>query len=172
MEVSLINKDAIKIKGKRGAVVIDPSSDLKTAADAVILLQDSTSYSFPKIEGARVVIHGAGDYEISGIKISGFGNKDSLYYSLRIDQLSVLLTDSVSLKKSQENIEESQVVIVKANSQLEPSIITALSPVVVIVYGEKAAEVARTLGKESSKVSKYITTVEKLPVEMEVTVLE
>jgi hypothetical protein len=44
---------------------------------------------------------------------------------------------------------------------------------VIIFYGEKAAEIAQTFGKETVKqMAKYSTTKDKLPQEVETIVLE
>lgn len=173
MEIALISKDVIKIRGKRASLVVDPMNlGVKTAADMILLFHDFSSHSFPKIEGSRLTIYGAGDYEVSGIKISGEGLQEGIIYTVRVDGMSLLLTESKVLKKLQGNLGESQMVVVKADESLDASAVAALSPRVVVLYGEHALEIAKSLGKESiAPVSKYSTTLEKLPEEMEVVVL-
>ncbi len=86
--------------------------------------------------------------------------------------LLLLLTESKVLKKLQKDLGESQAVVLKANEPLDGSAVAALSPRIVILYGEHALEIAKSLGKEGiAPVSKYATTLEKLPEEMEVVVL-
>ncbi len=173
MEIALISKDVIKIRGKRASLVVDPINlGVKTAADAILLFHDSTFPTFPKIEESRLTIYGAGDYEVSGIKISSIGSKDCVVYTVGMDLLSLLLTESKVLKKLQGDLGESQVVVIRANEPLDASRVAALSPRVVILYGEHALEIAKSLGKEGIvPVSKYATTLEKLPEEMEIVVL-
>lgn len=173
MEVALVSKDVIKIRGKRASLVVNPMNlGVKIATDAILLFHDSTSHSFPKIEGSRLTIYDAGDYEVSGIKISSVGSKDGVVYTVGMDGMSVLLTESSALKTSQWDLGEFQAVVVKVNEPLDASVITGVSPNVVILYGEHALEIAKSLGKGNvAPALKYATTLEKLPEEMEVVVL-
>lgn len=172
MEIAIVSGDSLKVKGKTAQVLIDPSSDMaKTEASAILLLSSQHAH-VSKVEGYRLVIEGPGEYEISGIKISAFELHNHLAYEIHVDGVELLLVTAQSLKASLEKVKEYHVVVVRSDASLNQSVITTLSPQVVILYGEKAKDEAKLLGKDTaSTIQKYQTTVEKLPEEMEVVVL-
>lgn len=177
MEVTFLDKNSLKIRGKHAGLVVNPPSReagpmVKTTADAVLLL-GQVPFNISKVEGQRLVIEEEGEYEVSGVKISSFGNKRDLAYEINIDGLDVFLANGETLKKSHDAKRECKVLILHADSIVDQSLIAALSPLVVILYGEKAQEVAKALGKESSslKVQKFGVTLEKLPDEMQAIIL-
>ncbi len=168
MEISSLSQSSIKIKGKQAAIAIDP--DNKTVADFVIeLLSSGTKLSL--VEGQRLLISGPGEFEVGGIKVSGTGKQGALVYTIRVDNVDVCLSTPEGLKAAGEKLKEAQIVIVNANTSVDSSSITSLAPSVVVLYGEHAVEGVKALGKEPNKVSKYVTTLEKLPTELEVVVL-
>lgn len=172
MDVTLLEKNSLKIRGKQAGFAVNPT--VKTTADAVLLLGNPPEVNISKVEGQRLVIEGAGEYEVSGAKISAFGNKKDLAYEIALDGLDIFLANGETLKKSHDAKRECQVLILYSDSLSDESLITALSPSVVILYGEKAQEVAKTLGKESLGPSekKFSVTSDKLPEEMKVVVLK
>lgn len=172
MDVTLLEKDSLKIRGKHAGFAVNPI--VKTTADAVLLLGDIQEVNVAKVEGQRLVIEGAGEYEVSGAKISAFGNKRNLAYEITLDGLDVFLANGETLKKSHDAKRECQVLILYSDSLSDASLIAALSPSLVVLYGEKAQEVAKTLGKESlgPAEKKFSITSDKLPEEMKVVVLK
>lgn len=175
MDVVIISPNSIKIKTKRSALVVDPNQTLKTKtpADCILLLNKNFKYSDSKLEGVRIIISGTGEYEIEGVKITGYGLSENTSYLIRADNLEVLLTKASLLKKVQEILKECQVVIIDADSNFEQATIIEFSPSIVIVYGEKAGEVVGVLnGKEINKTDKVQFLREKLPEEMQVFLLE
>lgn len=172
MEVVVITDNVLRIKGKNAVLVVDPISSMpKTAADAVLILSNTKEYSDAKIEGHRVVIHGAGEYEIGGIKISASYNDGDLVYTIVVDGIDLLLASSKGLKIAKEKIKESNLIVIDTQVIIDESSVTAIAPNVVLLYGENREESAKVLGKEPQKSSKYVVTLEKLPQEMEVVVL-
>lgn len=172
MDVTLLEKNSLKIRGKHAGLVVNPV--VKTTADAVLLLGNAPEVNTSKVEGQRLVIEGAGEYEISGAKISAFGSKKDLAYEIALDGLDVFLANGETLKKSHDAKRECQVLILYSDSLSDESLITALSPSLVVLYGEKAQEAAKTLGKESlgPAEKKFSITADKLPEEMKVVVLK
>lgn len=171
MEVTLLDKNSLKIRGKHAGLVVNPV--VKTTADAVLLLGQAP-LDISKVEGQRLVIEGEGEYEVSGVKISSFGNKLDLAYEINMDGLDVFLANGETLKKLHDAKRECQVLILHADSIVSESLVAALSSLLVILYGEKAEEVAKTLGKEPFGPSekKFSITADKLPEEMKVVVLK
>ncbi|MCL5438732.1 MAG: hypothetical protein M1268_01945 [Patescibacteria group bacterium] len=171
MEIALISKDALKIKGKHASLALDPGPDLrtKTVVDAILLLDKNEENNFPKIEGQRVVISGPGSYEAGKIKISGISSGGDLMYSVRVDGIEMLLSKASAIKKIQDTERDYDIVVLNADSLIEESLITSLSPKTVVLYGEKSEEMSKAFGESSlEKVNRYQTTLEKLPKEMEI----
>lgn len=173
MEITLVAENVLRVKGKTGTIVIDPTSLLKskTQADAVIVLS-SSDISLAKIEGHRVVINGPGEYEVSGIKMSGRKVGKHTVYELGIDGLSLVLTKIESVEAIKDKGEQCNVLILHSETSADSSGVPSLEPDVVCLYGKQASEMAKTLGKTPKIAEKYAVTHDKLPEEMEVVVLE
>lgn len=175
MDIVLVQKDIIKIKGKHSSLVIGtPEAGAirtKTQADAVLLLERDGSFDFSKVENSRLFIKGQGEYEIAGIKISAFLTNDDLIYDMRVDNLDILLGATGAVKKVKDKLKEEKIAIFYTNSSIDESVITAIEPNVAVFYGEKAEDAVKILGKSAKHLQKYSTTLEKLPAEMEVVLL-
>ncbi len=168
----LVAENVLRIKGKQGTIVIDPSSFLKSKiqVDAVIVLS-SSDISLSKIEEHRVVINGPGEYEVSGIKMSGRRVGKHTVYELGIDGLTVVLAKIESVEAIKDKGEQCNVLILHSETNADSSGVAALEPDVVCLYGKQANEVAKALGKTPKTIEKYVVTRDKLPEEMEVIVI-
>lgn len=169
MEISLVSKTSLRIKGKNAVIAIDPQD--KTEVNAALV------FSIPqeKIDttGADVVIAGPGEYETGGIKITGIRNDIDMIYSMTVDAVTVLIGKTGSLEKMQPKLKESNILIVLCNDVSDTAFLTSLVSSVIIFYGEKAAEVGKLFGGEGVKhLPKYATTIDKLPAEVETVILE
>lgn len=176
MDITVVQKNIIKIKGKHSSLIVGGVDNeplkTKTQGDAMLFLKKDTNFEDSKIEGCRLIIKGPGEYEISGVKISVILAEENLVYDLEIDGLNIFLGTINGVKKIKDKLKEEKVAILYADSESDSSIITALTPRIAIFYGEKAADMIKTLGKAANPVSKYSTTLEKLPGEMEVVHLD
>lgn len=178
MEISTLDTNTIKIKGKHTSLVIDPSKTIsKTAADAVLLL-NGTQYFDQKVEGSRLLIQGPGEYEIGGVKISAFRLGSYLVYDVRMDGVSMflaqdeLMSKQDMLQKSKDTMKDYHIVVLNSKAGGDQSGLPSLSPKVTVFYGEKALEAVKQLGKDEVKpVTKYQTTLDKLPDELEAVIL-
>jgi hypothetical protein len=170
MDIQIFDKESLKIKVKKATLAVDPKSSIqKFDADAIILTDKNSDTS--RINNFRVVIDAVGEYEVSGLKISGMGSDGDTFFALSSDNVSVLIAKASSLEKA-EKVGEYKILIINADADLNQSRITAIEPSVVILYGEKAKEGAKVLGKESAPTLAKITVSEdKLPEEMDVTIL-
>ena len=173
MEIALVSSSCIKLRGKQASLVIHPDASAKTAADGVLVF-DTTPINDSKIEGSRLTVQGIGEYEVGGIKISAGGNKEAGFiYTVKIDGLEVLIAKTGALEKEQDKLKESDVMVLRCDGSINQSVIPAISPKLLVLFGEKCEEIVKSLGKENSTpVSKVQVTADKLPIEMEVTVLE
>lgn len=173
MDVILLNQNTLKIKGKASSLVVNPNSSTnKTEANAILLLSSYSDQKFGKIEGAHITIKGPGEYEVNGMKISATSVGQELVAKIDVDDLKLLLGSGSAIEKVLDKIEECQVAVVGSESEFNHSTLTKLEPKVLIVYGDKQEDVAKSLGKDNAiKAIKYSTTAEKLPEEMEVVLL-
>ncbi len=162
---------ALKIKGKQTTLLIDPK-DAKTASDIVILLKEQFRKDMLQIEGQRLIVTGSGEYEVGGAKISGIQSGLDMAYILRLDNLDILLAKGNILPKIKDRVKDIAIAVLCVDAEVAESSIPSLESRVVVLYGNLAKDVAKTLGKETiQQVTKYQTTAEKLPAEMEVVVL-
>ena len=171
MDISIIDGNSIKLKGKQATFIVDPSKQMpKTSADAVILLDGEENIDVSRVTDSRIILNGQGEYEVSGVKIAGMKTPKGTLYKLSIDGISIILGFATELKT--EGFNACQVALINTGSDFNESFVTALEPKMTVLYGEQKLEAAKALGKESAiPVSKVTTSKEKLPVEMEVAVL-
>lgn len=172
MDIQIFGSDSLKIKSKKTTLAIDPKSEVpKFEADAVVLLDKNSDIT--RINDFRVVINAVGEYEINGLKVSGVALDGDTIFTILSENALTLIAKASSLEKiSAEKVGEYKILIINADSDLNQGRITAMEPNVVILYGEKAKEAAKALGKESATVSSKITVSEdKLPEEMDVMIL-
>jgi len=174
MDVTLLSENSIKIKGKKAAFIVDPEKGMqKNNADAIILLKKD-SPDLTRVDDYRVIIDGPGEYEVGRVKISGIKSGEDTVYSLIVDNVEVLLGKVSALANIADKIQEHKVAILDVDLEIKESVITAVEPRLAILYGEKASEGAKTLGKDESSIQrakKISFNEDKLPEEMGVAVL-
>jgi hypothetical protein len=169
MEIALVQKTALRIKGKHASIAVDPVD--KTEINAALAFAKKPSQL--ESSGAEVVIEGPGEYEAGGINISGLRSETGMIYSMTVDSVSILLGKGSSLEKMQQKLKESNILIVHCDDIIDPAFLTSLVSSVIIFYGEKAVEIGKAFGGESiAHVSKYSTTIDKLPAEVETIIFE
>jgi hypothetical protein len=171
VDISIVGINSIKLKGKQATIIVDPAKDMpKTPSDAVIFLNGRTNTDISRVTDFRLAIDGPGEYEVGGTKISGIRTPKGVIYKITIDSISIVLGFATDAKI--EGFSVGQVAIVNTNTDFNEAFVTALEPKLVVLYGEKKMESAKTLGAENiSPVSKITVAKDKLPLEMEVAVL-
>lgn len=169
MEIALLDKNSIRIKGKKTTIVVDPQT--KTVGDCVLFLNDIDITNASLVEGQRLVVQGPGEYEIGGAKISVLKRGEELAYILTIDSILLCLAKANAMEKSQDAMQECSVAVFLADSLISESLIAAVSPKIAVLYGEKAAESTKAIGKDVAPVNKIQISADKLPEEMQVVVL-
>lgn len=169
MEFINLPQDSLRIKGKNASYIVDPQE--KGPFNAALLL--NKSFDEVDVPEDVVVVSGPGDYEVGGIKMAVTRSEAGLLYSMKIDGVDVVLGKINIFDKMQNKLKEHNVVVVLCNEVANAAFLTSLASNVVIFYGEKAKEVAQMFGRENMQhVTKYATTREKLPQELETIVLE
>lgn len=172
MDVALLGQNSLKIKIKKTTLVIDPKKEIaKTDADAIIATQKDFDAS--RVNEARVVIDESGEYEVSGLKISSFRSKEELIFSFSSDSAEVLLAKASALSNTpSDKLQDYGVVIINADSHIPENVITSIEPRIVVLYGEKALDGAKTLGSQNpAKSSKVSFSEGSLSEEMEIYLL-
>lgn len=174
MDIVFLGGKTLKIKGKNAAFVVNPTSSIgKTEADAILISGNFIDFSDLKVQSSRITIKGAGEYELGGIKISAISKDGDLINIVDVDNVKILLGDGLAIEKNHEKTEGFDIAVINADNEFDYSIISSLEPKVLIVYGEKKNLVLKSLGKEDTvKSSKFSTTFEKLPSEMQVVSFE
>lgn len=172
MEINIVSENCLRIKGKRAALIVDPTKHLRTkvAGDGVLIFNAVSDHDEAKVEEQRLVIIGPGEYEIGGIKISGSKNAGSLMYQIGIDGLTIMLTNASSIEKAKEKLGGYDILLLHCDVMLDLAIVATLEPRVIVLYGEHAQKIQSA--DVSAKVAKFSATKDKLPEKMEVVVLQ
>jgi hypothetical protein len=166
MEIALLPKNVLRIKGKTATFVVNPQNAV--LANAFLLLTPAADFDSEE----AVVLNGAGEYEIGGVKITGMRNDKSVLYSMNIDSMEVVVGSIGLLSALQHKLKEYNAVIVNCDEITDASFLTSIAVNAVLFYGDKAAEVAEAFEKEKLvKMNKYSATIGKLPAEMETVLL-
>ena len=164
MDIVLLDKASIKLKTRNATFVINPTSVIpKTEASASLSFEGKPDTS--KIEGSRVSISAPGEYEISGIKITGIRSNGKTAYLVDGDGLKLLFGKFSSLE-SLENFPEIHIGVFDVDT-FKDNVLIKIEPRVTLLYGEARDTALKELCK-NEKISKYSITLEKLPEENQV----
>jgi len=183
VDIYTLDKNSIKIRSKHASFIVDPAKlGTKVSCDAVILLSNN-NIDLERVVDYRIIIDGPGEYEVNGVKVLGVKGDRGFVYSMGADGLSVIFGKSSEVSKisakagsasvhKEEFNTECQIAILNVDDEFNQSIITALEPKIVILYGDNKESAAKILGKGNiPPVKKVSLTKDKLPEEMEVVVL-
>ena len=172
MDISLLSQSSIKIRGKTGSLIVDPEDAMpKNNADGVLFQNPKSQAGVLRVLDCRIFVHGMGDYEVSGIKISAVGGRENLVYRLTVDEVSILLTKATEIVKD-DKINSCDILLLNVDSNFDESMVAKIDPKITILYGAGTKEALKQLGKENTAaVKKFSTAKDKLPAEMEVIVL-
>lgn len=174
VDISIIGKQSIKIKGKQVSLIVDPTREIpKIPADAVILLNGyGENVDVSRVIETRAIINGAGGYEIGGAKISGTATSKGTLYQISIDGVSIIIGSTTETKAEGFNTCQVAIVNTAGGGDFNESFVTSLEPKITVLYGSSKIDGAKTLGAQSvSEVSKITVARDKLPEKMEVVVL-
>lgn len=170
MEIAIVPQSALRIKGKQMTLGVD-QVDKNNSRGTFLLHANPKNLHIPAED--HVLINGAGEYEVGGIKITGTRSNQQVLYSLNVDGVDVLLGKISGLDAMQHKLKEHNIVVVLCDEIVTASFLTSLASNVVIFYGEKAGEISQAFGKDNVKpMAKYSTTKDKLPQEVETIILE
>lgn len=172
MDVTLLDKATIKIKGKKTGLIVDPTDKTpKTPADAILLLNKEGDTK--RVEGFRLIVNDDGEYEVGGVKITGTSALDSgISYDVNVDGTRMILAKTSTLEKLSDKANEAEVALLNVDSLLNEAVIASLEAKTIILYGDKADEGLKALGKKDLTPFKKVTVgKEKLPEDGETQIL-
>lgn len=172
MDVTVLDTTSLRIKGKRASLIVDPSPKTpKNEADCVILLNKDAALD--RVLNFRLVVNDDGEYEVGGIKITGSSSLNSgTFYAINVDGTQAILAKTSTIEKLQDTANEAQVAILNVDSLLNEAIIAQLEAKSIILYGDKASEGLKALGKQDISATKKITVGrEKEDVESEIQIV-
>lgn len=169
MEVVLIAKNSIKLKGKNSTLIVDPVEYIEV--DAALAIQNSAheliNHNFD------VIIFGPGEYEIGGVKINGLRGSEGLVLNTTIDSISITLGTIKAIEKLQSKLKESNILIINCNGEIDASFLTSITTNTIILYGEKVDVIGKSVaGDNILRAKKYANTIDKLPADIETIILE
>lgn len=169
MEIMILSGNTLRVKGKSASLAINPTTETnKTEVNAILALHSDPKFSDSKMEGSRITIKGPGEFEVGGIKISAIAVAEKLVARIDVDSVKVLIGSGEAVEKIQDKVEGSDLVVINADTKFNYSMLTALEPKVLLVYGELKDEVSKSLGKGTAeKANKFSTTADKFPSEMQ-----
>jgi len=166
MEIALLPKSVLRVKGKTATFVVNPQTAV--SANAVLMFEPGAEFATDE----SVILNGAGEYEIGGVKIIGLRNEKSVLYSMNIDGMEVVVGSIALLSAMQHKLKEHNVVVVNCDETTDASFLTSLAVNAVLFCGENAPVVAQGFEKEKlQKTNKYSASLGKLPAEMETILL-
>jgi hypothetical protein len=170
MEIAIVPQAALRIKGKQMTLGID-QVDKNNSRGTIVLHANPKDLKQPSED--HVLIDGAGEYEVGGIKITGTRNGQQVLYRMNVDGVEILVGKISTLDAMQHKLKEHDIVVALCDQTVAATFLTSLASNVVIFYGEKAGEISQAFGTETVKhMPKYQTTKDKLPTEVETVILE
>lgn len=115
MEIKLLNKKTVYIKGKKESILVNPSVEDKEKNGARIVIFTQDDLSKADLEGDKVLINGPGEYEIAGVEINGINGEDgNTVYKVGIDGFKLVVMGELKQglnEKRIEKIDEADVLI-------------------------------------------------------------
>lgn len=130
MEISTAGKNSIKIKTKNAIIVVDPE---KAQEQDVILL---TSYKDIQDESAKLIVVGAGEYEVGGVSIKAEKEGENIVYELFDDSYKVAIFPSATMKKIKGD-DDVDAVIVHVTNKADMEKVEELSSDIILIYGDE-----------------------------------
>lgn len=173
MEITSLSQAAIKVRGKHISLLIDPFGIKgKQAVDVILLLRRSSEDQLKNAENTKLIIGGAGEYEVGGVNINGYRIGEDNLYTVMLDGMDILIAKSSSLTKAKDFLSDYHIVLLHTVSIADQSLLTSLNAHAVLLYGDKKEENAKAIGAgDTTSAAKFVVTREKLPAEMQVILL-
>lgn len=132
MEISRTSDNAVKIKCKNAVLLVDSTN----ATDQDIILSTTPGDYENYTNQVKLLINGAGEYEVSGVVIKAEKQGEGLWISVLDEPYKVLICDSENVSKATEE-EGYDALIVKAKLNVQKDLLSSFSQKVCIVFGQE-----------------------------------
>lgn len=132
MELTIPQKNTLKINSKKGCILIDPDA----IEDAKIIIQSDPDAPMLDSTQDTLVIYGPGDFEASGVLIKGSKLDGGVSYSIDADDSRIIFAKSTSISRLTDE-DDYDAVVIKAVEPVEESVLSAISSKLVVVYGDE-----------------------------------
>lgn len=173
MEIQILPKNSLRIKGRQGSIGINLTGKNNQCNAVVLIGKDAAKKDATIDSDGILVVNGPGEYEISGIKISGVRIKNDTIYSVTVDGVECMVGTIHAISGGQQKTKEHHIVVVDTDESMDAAFVTAVASNAVLFYGDYASDVVNKLAKENVKhTAKYQATADKLPSEMETVLLQ
>jgi len=126
MEIQKVGKTNVRIKAKSVSFVTDTFA---SGESIPLFFKPKTDESF---EG---FFKGAGEYEVTGVRIKGIQEGDGLLYEITEEPITLKLINTKGLK-AMKDIDEGTILLVENNGELTKDTLVGLDAYLTIVYGE------------------------------------
>ena len=125
MEIKYLGGKTIFLKGKKESILVDPGESFfensKFAARAVLYTSEDERSA--DLVGDRILMNGAGEYEIGGLEIIGVNGEDgNTLYKMVIDDFKVVVIGKLEQELSDKKIErvdEADILIVSLSENMD-----------------------------------------------------
>ena len=128
MEIRLINNHSVVIKGKKESLLLNPSPETvkSNKFNSRVILVTEKDFDKFGLDGEKVIIKGAGEYEVGGIEVLGIGSKEQTLYVVNVDGVNIgiigNLIEELSDKKI-ERVDEVDVLIISLGNMANKTIL-------------------------------------------------
>lgn len=151
MEISRLQDSSIKIKTKTVAIVVEPTGE---GDGEVVILTDDPSKYFQK-EQEKLIVRGPGDYEVSGVTISGERKGEDVIYKVSDGNFTVIVAQFSAVNKVEiENDENISAVVLGLNSKFDEGKVASLTSSLILLYGKEENAPASASKKEKVNLKK------------------
>lgn len=167
MEITLSQKNALKLSAKSGVIVFNPTPEDKATVGLFTSQTDTVS------EKNGRVFMGPGEYEVQGSMIEGIGlGQNNTAYSVVADGLHVFYAQGVTKTFTDAEVERIDGVdimilnVEEDKAELMNGVISQIEPKVIIPLNENEAELktlAAEFGAEINPVEKFKIAKKELP---------
>lgn len=109
MEIKLLNDYTVFLKGKKECVLINPSEKelIDNKNDCRILMFTSGEFANADLDNEKIIIRGAGEYEIGGVEINGINGEDgNTVYRIVIDGFTLVIIGKIQHELTSKRVEK------------------------------------------------------------------
>lgn len=120
MEIKLLNKKTICIRGKKESILVNPVGEDKEKNGARIVIFTQENWGRADLDGDKVLINGPGEYEIAGVEVNGVNGEDgNTIYKIGLDGFKLVIMGELGQGLNEKRIEK----IDEADVLIAPTII-------------------------------------------------